>query len=80
MITYGFDAVLRSREQMTDEDPIHKPVIGRVVLALLRTAMRVTNHVSPLKKRMARSMLEYRGAGRDADFVLPRRQPARTSI
>ena len=81
MITYGFDAVLRSRQQMTDEDPIHKPVIGRVVLALLRTAMRVTNHVSPLKKRMARSMLEYRGAGRDnADFVLPRRQPARTSI
>jgi hypothetical protein len=55
-------------------------VIGRVVLALLRTAMRVTNHVSPLKKRMARSMLEYRGAGRDhADFVLPRRHPARTS-
>jgi 2-polyprenyl-6-methoxyphenol hydroxylase-like FAD-dependent oxidoreductase len=72
MIKYGFDAVLKSREQMTDEDPIHKPVIGRIVLALMRTAMRVTNHVPPLKKRMARSMLEYRGAGRDnADFVLP---------
>jgi 2-polyprenyl-6-methoxyphenol hydroxylase-like FAD-dependent oxidoreductase len=80
MISYGFDAVLRSREQMTDEDRIHKPVIGRVVLALLRTAMRVTNHVSPLKKRMARSMLEYRGAGRDnADFVLPRRHLAGAS-
>jgi 2-polyprenyl-6-methoxyphenol hydroxylase-like FAD-dependent oxidoreductase len=80
MITYGFDAVLKSRAQMTDEDPIHKPVIGHVVLALLRTAMRVTNHVSPLKKRMARSMLEYRGAGRDhADFGLPRRHTARTS-
>jgi hypothetical protein len=65
---------------MTDEDPIHEPVIARVVLALLRTAMRVTNHVNPLKKRMTRSMLEYRGAGRDnADFVLPRRHPARTS-
>jgi hypothetical protein len=74
MIKYGFDAVLKSREQMTDEDPIHKPVIGRVVLALLRAAMRVTNHVPSLKKRMARSMLEYRGAGRDnADFVLPAR-------
>lgn len=74
MIKYGFDAVLKSREQMTDKDPIHKPVIGRIVLAMMRTAMRVTNHVPSLKKRMARSMLEYRGAGRDnADFVLPAR-------
>jgi 2-polyprenyl-6-methoxyphenol hydroxylase-like FAD-dependent oxidoreductase len=74
MIKYGFDAVLKSREQMTDEDPIHKPVIGRIVLALMRTAMRVTNHVRPLRERMARSMLNYRGAGRDnVDFVLPTR-------
>ena len=44
------------------------------MLGLLRTAMRVTNHVPPLKERMARSMLEYRGAGRDNDdFVLPER-------
>lgn len=74
MIKYGFDGVLKSREQMTDENPIHKPVIGRIVLAIMRTAMRITNHVRPLKKRMARSMLEYRGAGRDnADFELPAR-------
>jgi hypothetical protein len=34
--------------------------------------MRVTNHVPPHKERMARSMLEYRSAGRDNDdFVLP---------
>jgi 2-polyprenyl-6-methoxyphenol hydroxylase-like FAD-dependent oxidoreductase len=78
MITYGFDAVLKSREQMTDEDPIHKPVIGRVVLALMRTALRVTNHLAPLKQRMTSSMLDYRGAGRDnADFRLPCR-PSRT--
>jgi 2-polyprenyl-6-methoxyphenol hydroxylase-like FAD-dependent oxidoreductase len=74
MITYGFDAVLKSREQMTDQNPIHKPVVGRMVLTLMRTAMRVTNHVRPLKNRMARSMLSYRGAGRDGtDFVLPER-------
>jgi 2-polyprenyl-6-methoxyphenol hydroxylase-like FAD-dependent oxidoreductase len=74
MIKYGFDAVLKSREQMTADDPIHKPVIGRIVLGLMRTVMRVTNHVKPLKQRMARSMLEYRGAGRDnTDFVLPER-------
>jgi 2-polyprenyl-6-methoxyphenol hydroxylase-like FAD-dependent oxidoreductase len=74
MIKYGFDAVLKSREQMTDEGPIHKPVIGRAVLGLMRTAMRVTNHVPPLRQRMTRSMLAYRGAGRDnTDFVLPAR-------
>jgi len=72
MIKYGFDAVLQSREQMTDENPIHKPVVGRIVLAMMRTAMRITNHVPLLKKRMARSMLEYRGAGRNnGDFLLP---------
>jgi hypothetical protein len=47
----------------------------------MRTAMRVTNHVRPLRQRMARSMLAYRGAGRDnADFAHtewpPRRKPA----
>jgi 2-polyprenyl-6-methoxyphenol hydroxylase-like FAD-dependent oxidoreductase len=74
MIKYGFDAVLKSRQQMAADDPIHKPLIGRLVLGLLRTAMRVTNHVPQLKERMARSMLQYRGAGRDdADFVLPAR-------
>jgi 2-polyprenyl-6-methoxyphenol hydroxylase-like FAD-dependent oxidoreductase len=74
MIKYGFDAVLKSRQQMTADDPIHKPLIGRLVLGLLRTAMRVTNQVPQLKERMARSMLQYRGAGRDdADFVLPAR-------
>ena len=74
MITYAFDAVLKSREQMTDEAPIHTPVIGRIALAAMRTAMRVTNHVRPLKQRMARSISEYRGAGRDnEDFVLPAR-------
>jgi 2-polyprenyl-6-methoxyphenol hydroxylase-like FAD-dependent oxidoreductase len=74
MIKYGFDAVLKSREQMTDKDTIHKPVIGRAVLGLMRTAMRLTNDVRPLRERMARPMLAYRGAGRDnTDFVLPAR-------
>jgi 2-polyprenyl-6-methoxyphenol hydroxylase-like FAD-dependent oxidoreductase len=80
MVEYGFDAVLKSREQMTDQDPIHKPVIGRLVLGLLRTAMRVTNHVPPLRERMARSILEYRGAGRDNDdFALPERSLGHSS-
>jgi 2-polyprenyl-6-methoxyphenol hydroxylase-like FAD-dependent oxidoreductase len=72
MVDYAFDAVAKSRRQMTSADPSHRPVIGRVVLGLMRTVLRVVNHVSVLKARMAGSMLAYRGAGRDnADYVLP---------
>ncbi|WP_328321039.1 FAD-dependent monooxygenase [Kribbella sp. NBC_00382] len=65
MIEYGFDAVLKSRAQMTSADPMHKPVIGRVMLAGMRTAMRAVNHLPPVKRRMRESMLAYRGADRD---------------
>jgi 2-polyprenyl-6-methoxyphenol hydroxylase-like FAD-dependent oxidoreductase len=57
MIRYGFEAVQASREQMDGNGAIHKPVIGRVVLAFLRTFLRVTNALPPLKRRMmARDM------------------------
>jgi 2-polyprenyl-6-methoxyphenol hydroxylase-like FAD-dependent oxidoreductase len=52
MIKYGFEAVLASREQMDGNGAIHKPVIGRIVLAFLRTFLRVTNAVPVLKRRM----------------------------
>ncbi|MGZ0147573.1 FAD-dependent oxidoreductase [Kribbella sp. WER1] len=65
MIEYGFDAVIKSRAQMTADDPVHKPVIGRLALAGMRTAMRTVNHVPPLKRRMRDAMLAYRGADRD---------------
>jgi len=65
MIEYGFDAVLKSRAQMTSSDPMHKPVVGRVALAGMRTAMRTVNHLPPVKRRMRDSMLAYRGADRD---------------
>ena len=64
MIVYGFDAVLKSRAQMTADDPMHKPVIGRLALAGMRTAMRTVNNVPPLKRRMRDAMLAYRGADR----------------
>ena len=71
MVDYAFDAVARSRRQMTSADPSHRPVIGRAVLGVMRAVLRVVNHVPALKARMARSMLAYRGAGRDnADYVL----------
>lgn len=65
MIEYGFDAVIKSRSQMTSDDPVHKPVIGRLALAGMRTALRTVNHVPPLKRRMRDSMMAYRGANRD---------------
>ncbi|MFK4086586.1 FAD-dependent oxidoreductase [Kribbella sp. NPDC020789] len=65
MIEYGFDAVLKSRAQMTSDDPVHKPVIGRLALAGMRTAMRTVNHLPPVKRRMRESMLAYRGADRE---------------
>ncbi|WP_406046943.1 FAD-dependent oxidoreductase [Kribbella sp. NBC_00889] len=65
MIAYGFDAVLKSRAQMTSDDPVYKPVIGRLALAGMRTAMRTVNHLPPVKRRMRDSMLAYRGADRD---------------
>ncbi|MFI6831525.1 FAD-dependent oxidoreductase [Kribbella sp. NPDC050241] len=65
MIEYGFDAVLKSRAQMTSDDPVYKPLIGRLALAGMRTAMRTVNHLPPVKRRMRDSMLAYRGADRD---------------
>ncbi|TCO35997.1 2-polyprenyl-6-methoxyphenol hydroxylase-like FAD-dependent oxidoreductase [Kribbella steppae] len=64
MIEYGFDAVIKSRAQMTADDPVHKPVVGRLALAGMRTAMRAVNHLPPAKRRMRDSMLAYRGADR----------------
>ena len=41
MIEYGFDAVIKSRAQMTADDPVHKLVVGRLALTGgMRTAMR----------------------------------------
>ncbi|ANZ35593.1 hypothetical protein BBK82_05355 [Lentzea guizhouensis] len=52
MVKYGFEAVLASREQMDGNGMLHKPVIGRVMLAMFRTVLRVTNAVPALKRRM----------------------------
>jgi 2-polyprenyl-6-methoxyphenol hydroxylase-like FAD-dependent oxidoreductase len=64
MREYGFDAVLKSREQMDGDGLIHKPFVGRAVLAGMRAGMRVVNHLPPLKRRMADDLERYRGADR----------------
>jgi hypothetical protein len=50
---------------MSASDPMHKPVVGRVVLAGMRAAMWTVNHLPPVKRRMRDSMMAYRGADRD---------------
>ncbi len=60
MVEYGFEAVLASREQMDGNGVIHKPVIGRIVLAALRTILRVTNAVPALKRRMIAKDMAHR--------------------
>jgi 2-polyprenyl-6-methoxyphenol hydroxylase-like FAD-dependent oxidoreductase len=65
MRDYGFDAVMKSREQMDGDGLIHKPVVGRVALEGMRAGMRIVNHLPPLKRRMTENMLRYRGAERE---------------
>jgi len=65
MRDYGFDAVIESRKQMDGDGLIHKPVVGRAVLASMRSGMRLVNHLPPLKKRMAAAQQRNRGADRD---------------
>jgi hypothetical protein len=67
MIRYGFDAVLKSRQQMDARDPIHRPILGRAVLTGMAAGLRVVNAVAPLKRRMAAGMLDYR----DSDATQP---------
>ena len=65
MIEYGFDAVKKSRAQMTASNPVHTPIIGRAVLAAMRTTMRIINHIPPIKNSMARAQRTDRGHDRN---------------
>lgn len=68
MIKYGFEAVLESRKQMDGDGMIHKPVVGRVALAAMRTGMRLVNVLPPLKRRMVKAQDRLRG-GDQASMV-----------
>ena len=73
MIDYGFDAVKKSRKQMTASNPIHTPVIGRAMLATMRTTMRAINHIPPVKNGMARAQRADRGHDRTSDLAKAQR-------
>jgi 2-polyprenyl-6-methoxyphenol hydroxylase-like FAD-dependent oxidoreductase len=67
MRKYGYEAVLRSRQQMDGRSPIHKPVVGRVLLGLQRAMLRTINATPPLRRKMARQMEDFRGAERELE-------------
>lgn len=62
MIPYGFDKVTDSRKQMgtSGDDPMHKPFIGRIMLAVTRAYFRVTDLVPPLKRKFINDLYTYR--------------------
>ena len=60
MLRYSTEAVIESRKQMNEGDLIHRPVLGRIQLAVMRTAMRLLIAVPPLKRRVMESIMRVR--------------------
>jgi hypothetical protein len=52
---------------MNSEALIHKPVIGRVILAGQRSMMRVVNHLPPVKQKFELALSKSRGLDRVED-------------
>lgn len=52
MVEYGFQAVIDSRKRTGGEQLVHEPVVGRIALAGLRTALRIADRLPTVKRRM----------------------------
>ncbi|MER6944197.1 NAD(P)/FAD-dependent oxidoreductase [Nonomuraea sp. NPDC000554] len=62
MIPYGFARVRDSLDRMGGEGPMHKPVIGRIMLAMTRAYFAATDRVPALKRKFLDDLYTYRGA------------------
>jgi 2-polyprenyl-6-methoxyphenol hydroxylase-like FAD-dependent oxidoreductase len=60
MLHYSREAVIASRKEMDAKSAIHKPVLGRIQLAVARTGMRFVNAVPLLKRKMLESRMRLR--------------------
>ena len=60
MLEYSREAVLESRKQMDARSIVHRPVLGRIPLAIARTAMRLINSVPFLKQKMIKQRMRLR--------------------
>ncbi|MCZ4125328.1 FAD-dependent oxidoreductase [Streptomyces sp. H39-S7] len=67
MVKYGFEAVIASKKQTGGDQPIHKPYLGRLVLASMRGYFWLAARVPSMKQKMAQELYTYRGGDRD-DF------------
>ncbi|TCO65174.1 FAD-dependent oxidoreductase [Actinocrispum wychmicini] len=64
---YAWEAVVKSRERFDGNSIAHKPVIGRLGLAGMRTGMRFANHFRPLKRKILKADARNRDHARQAD-------------
>jgi 2-polyprenyl-6-methoxyphenol hydroxylase-like FAD-dependent oxidoreductase len=64
MHSYAWDLVARSKRQFGGALPLDTPVIGRVLLAAMRTGLRTFNRLPVAKRRWQKSMEDTRGHGR----------------
>jgi 2-polyprenyl-6-methoxyphenol hydroxylase-like FAD-dependent oxidoreductase len=62
MLRYSTAAVIDSRKEMNASDMLHKPIIGRIQLALIRTVLRVMNAVPAFKRRATEALRRSRAA------------------
>ena len=60
-LRYSAVAVIESKKQMNSNDTIHKPIVGRLQLAMMRSAMRIVNAVPLLKRRVIQNIMRVRG-------------------
>jgi 2-polyprenyl-6-methoxyphenol hydroxylase-like FAD-dependent oxidoreductase len=64
MLRYSAEAVSESKKQMSSNDLIHRPMIGRLQLAAMRGAMRVVDAVPALKRKVLQNLMRVRGGPR----------------
>ena len=67
MLPYGTARVADSLAQngMSGTDPLHRPFIGRITLAMARTFFRANDKIPALRRKFLASLREYRGADVD---------------
>jgi hypothetical protein len=62
MRAYSAVAVAESLQFMNDNDTARRPIVGPLATFGMRTALRVTDRVPALKRRMARNLQRVRDA------------------
>jgi 2-polyprenyl-6-methoxyphenol hydroxylase-like FAD-dependent oxidoreductase len=64
MVPYGFARVADSLAQngSSGDDPLHKPILGRVMLAVTRTYFRAVDRIPAVRRKFLNSLYTYRSS------------------